>query len=329
MTQDLARDDGGFGRFCVVGLGNHARTKLIPALVANGQQIAGLVTRRHDGDLPGTPVFAQIGEALAALPPDTVFVIATPPALHFDQAAAVIKAGRDLIIEKPAFVTKRNAIEALDEAKRQGTVVVEAFMHRHTQLYRRLMEFWPAERKVIDAIDVDFLIPSLPPGNFRQGDAIECSGLYDIGCYALSLLTDLNLPLQALDVTDVDCPGQFDKEAVELEGLLAGTRAKVRIGVSEAYVNRVSFRNRDGQTTEFSPFFYGRSGEKVISHGAMPVTRQEIIRDKNAFEEMFAVPRRVWFDSQSERAQPMIEVTANLERLGRALTMRRKKALVS
>src|SRR4051794_10368864 len=97
-----------FQRFCIVGLGNHALTKLIPAIIANGQQIAGFVTSRpNSADVPSGPIFRRLDEALSALPSDTVFVIATPPAIHFDHAMLAINAGRDVFVEKPAFVTKR------------------------------------------------------------------------------------------------------------------------------------------------------------------------------------------------------------------------------
>ena len=71
-------------------------------------------------------------------------------------------------------------------------------MHRHTGLYHRLLTSWREEGAAIVAIDAAFLIPEMPAGTFRQRADIACSSLYDIGCYAISLLADLGLPLQAL-----------------------------------------------------------------------------------------------------------------------------------
>src|SRR6516162_9613300 len=132
MTGSLEGDR--FSRFCVIGLGNHARTKLIPALTANKQQVVGVVTSQS---YTGAPNFRCLEEALSILPSDTVFVISTPPAMHFEQALLVTKAGFDLILEKPAFVTRRDALEIVAESTRGGTVLAEGFMHRYTELYRR------------------------------------------------------------------------------------------------------------------------------------------------------------------------------------------------
>jgi hypothetical protein len=312
---------GRFQRFCIVGLGNHARTKLIPALTANGQEIAGLVTR-GDG-MQGVFRFPNVDEAIAALPQDTVFVIATPPTMHSAQAILAIRAGRDVIVEKPAFVTEQEAQDCVAEASRQGSILVEGFMHRHTQLYRRLVEFWHARRSSMKAIEATFLIPEMPAGTFRQEPDVACSGLYDVGAYPLSLLSDLDLPLQDLRIDAVDFPGDQAREAVHLAGVLGEIRRDIRIGVNAAYANRVSLHTAGGAVAEFSPFFYGRPGDRTISQSIGPDTTSETIRDLDAFQEMFAVPRNIWQESQAIRSMRMIDVAAALERLGASLSATR------
>src|SRR5687768_8951816 len=101
-------------RFCVVGLGGHARTKLIPAIEANGQQLAGVVTSAASSPV-AAPAFTTVEQAIAALPGDTVFVIASPPGAHASQALAALAAERDVVVEKPAFVATAEA-EAASEA---------------------------------------------------------------------------------------------------------------------------------------------------------------------------------------------------------------------
>jgi hypothetical protein len=309
-----------------VGLGNHARTKLIPALAANEQEIVGLVTRSdgyHD-----IPLFRHLDDAIAALPEDTVFVIATPPAMHFGQAMSVIRAGRDVIVEKPAFVTEHEAREAVAETARRGSILIEGFMHRHTELYRRMSKIWRAERQSIEAIDITFLVPEMPAGTFRQDADIACSGLYDVGAYALSLLSDLDLPLQNLQIDGVDFAGNPAKEAVRLTGVLGKIRGTVRVGVNAAYVNKVLLQATGGDATEFSPFFYGRPGDRVISRKLKSNGYSEIVRDGNAFQEMFAISRHVWHESQSQRTTKILEVVAALQRLGNSLAAIRQRSRI-
>jgi predicted dehydrogenase len=298
-----------WARFCIVGIGGHARSKLIPALRANGQQIAGLVSGQPPDALPCGPVFATLEEALAALPGDTAFVIATPPALHFEQAAMAIAAKRDAIVEKPAFVTERDAREIARRCEAAGLVLVEAFMHRHTLLFARLLAFWEAKRERIRALAIAFVVPSLPAGTFRQAGTIESSSLYDIGCYGLSLLADLNLPLDGLHLAR-------GGEAIDLAGRLDGIDVTLRIGVAASYQNSVELRTDDGTVTQFSPFFYGRPGDKRIETRTEGTAGQEIFADVNAFEAMFDVPRPVWQASQAARLARTIAVSRRLEQLG-------------
>src|SRR4029078_2259643 len=109
--------------------------------------------------LPDAPIFETIGKALAQVPSDTVFVIATPPAGDFDQILWVIRGGRDTIVENPAVVAAEDAVTALAETKERGSVLVEAFMHRHTELYRRALAYWRDAHDAIEAVEADFVIP--------------------------------------------------------------------------------------------------------------------------------------------------------------------------
>lgn len=316
--------NGRFEHFCVVGLGNHARTKLLPALAANGQLVAGLVTRGDTQGLPDAPVFPDIETALEKLPARTVFVIATPPSLHFAQAMPIIRAGRDVIVEKPAFASRVETVEAAEEASRSGSVLVEAFMHRHTRLYTELVDAFRNEAPVT-GLRAEFIIPEMPTsGTFRGAPDIACSSLYDMGCYPLSLLSDLGLPLDRLAVTHVDHPGDPGREAVRIAGPAAGIDVEISIGVGPSYANRVSINSLAGRSMSFEPFFFGRPGERRMVISTTSSVSERKIPETAAFEAMFAVTRPVWLAGQGERLGRMIDVATALERLGGALATFRK-----
>lgn len=312
-------------RFCIVGLGGHARTKLIPALRANGQDIVGLVSRQDPGQLPCGPVFASMEDALAALPAETAFVIATPPALHFGQARLAIAGGRDVIVEKPAFVTGEQAKDIADLCAATGALLVEAMMYRHTILHARLLELWRARRDDVVELSISFLIPANPEGTFRQDGTIASSGLYDIGCYALSLLADLGLPLDDLELARVDRPGQ-EREAIELAGTVDGVRATVRVGIGDAYLNQVSLGMADGATISCRPFFFGRPGDRWIVTERDGRAREEMLTDGDAFQAMLNVPRSAWRESRAGRLARLLSVTGRLAALGADLGAWRERA---
>ncbi|MBL0968880.1 MAG: Gfo/Idh/MocA family oxidoreductase [Brevundimonas sp.] len=311
-----------FRSFCVVGLGNHARTKLIPALIANGQSVVGLVSRRGAEDLPDAPVFPDVGAAHASLPVGTVFVIASPPMAHFGQVAPLLSEGRDVIVEKPAFISRDEVERAGEAAARSGSVLVEAFMQRHTNLHGELVRMW-REGEPVRRIEIEFLIPEMPTvGTFRHGSDIAASSLYDMGCYPLSLLTDLGVPLEQLEVRQVDHAGDPARESVCVGGRLADVEVDIRIGVGPVYANKVVLETRNGDRAGFSPFFYGRAGDRRIESGAT----SRLLPEGNAFEAMFAVERSAWLSDQPARIARMIEVATALERLGGSLATFRRNA---
>ena len=291
-------------RFCVVGIGGHARTKLIPAILANGQTVTGLVSRQPAESLPAFPVFATVGEALAALPRDVVMVIASPPSLHYAQVCQALDSGFDVIVEKPAFLTTAEAQDITDRCAANDRVLVEAFMQRHSGLYRHLLDHCTANS--VAALDISFLIPWVPSGTFRTASDIGASSLYDIGCYILVLLADLGLELGALDIINVRNAGTVS-EALKMSGLLGGTNVSAHIGVDREYRNSVIVRLASGNETSFHPVFYGRAGFRTIGDVSF--------EEHDCFEAMFAVPRNIWLSNQSARFDAMIAVTARLEQL--------------
>ena len=305
-------------RYCVVGVGGHARNKLIPALLANGQQVLGLVSAQSPDMLPCGPVFDNIDSALVALPNTTIFIIATPPALHFQQVRSAVEAGRDVIVEKPAFVSADDAREIAAICQVQGTIVVEGLMHRQTELYQRFIEYWITHRSRIDAMKAVFLIPEVPSGTFRQEGSIASSCLFDMGCYVISLLTDLLLPLVDLRLVHVSHHGQILKE-INICGVLDGVKISLKIGVAATYQNVVELRTRDGETARFLPFFYGRPGERCIILGSHGTIKKEVLVEVDAYQAMFVVPRSQWLADQAARCANMIAVATSLEALGHEL----------
>lgn len=304
-------------RFCVVGIGGHARTKLIPAILANGQTLAGLVSRKAAADLPEAPLFATPEEALGGLPADTVFVIASPPTSHFGQAMTFLAAGRDVIVEKPPFVTAEEARTAVATAERAGAILVEGFMNRYTATYETFLADWAAASPV--AVECSFTIPAAPAATFRVESRIGSSNLYDMASYLLAALLDAGLSLEGLSLDGVDQAGEPDRERLHLSGQLGEIAVRAIVGVDTAYVNRLSLTRADGTVLAYEPFFYGRAGPRRLSVAGQGPTRERTIEDEDAFRSMFAIPPRAWRDAQPTHHARMISLTEQLERLGAEL----------
>jgi predicted dehydrogenase len=62
----------------------------------------------------------------------SVVVIATPGYLHHEMALAALRAGKDLVLEKPMALNYRDAMEIKREAERTGRIVAVGMQRRYT-----------------------------------------------------------------------------------------------------------------------------------------------------------------------------------------------------
>ncbi|MCT4786578.1 Gfo/Idh/MocA family oxidoreductase [Exiguobacterium aestuarii] len=111
----------------LVGFGFSANTFHLPFLKAiDTFEVSGVVSSRPEevqGELPGATVYASLEEALQS--DATLYVITTPSHLHKEMIVDCLKAGKDVLVEKPAFLTTEEGYELMElEAKSRGIVNV-------------------------------------------------------------------------------------------------------------------------------------------------------------------------------------------------------------
>lgn len=111
----------------LVGFGFSANTFHLPFLKAiDTFEVSGVVSSRPEevqAELPGATVYASLEEALQS--DATLYVITTPSHLHKEMIVDCLKAGKDVLVEKPAFLTTEEGYELMElEAKSRGIVNV-------------------------------------------------------------------------------------------------------------------------------------------------------------------------------------------------------------
>jgi predicted dehydrogenase len=134
------------------------------------------VVARH----PGVRLFDDPAELIACPDLDAV-VVATPVATHYDLGLAALKAGKDVLIEKPLAATGAEAEMLVDVARRGRRVL----MVDHTYVYAG------AVRKIAELIDAGEL------GEVRYYDSLrinlglfqsDVSVLWDLAIHDIALL---------------------------------------------------------------------------------------------------------------------------------------------
>jgi predicted dehydrogenase len=81
---------------------------------------------------------------------DTVY-IASPNSLHFKQAKQGILAGKNVIVEKPAFSTPEEMAEIIELANQEQVLFFEAARNIHEKSFDTIAEFLPEKGNIIGA----------------------------------------------------------------------------------------------------------------------------------------------------------------------------------
>ncbi|WP_100334100.1 Gfo/Idh/MocA family oxidoreductase [Bacillus alkalisoli] len=111
----------------LVGFGFAAKVFHLPHLVHSEKfEVAGVVSRsgasKEYGDVSSVPVYATLDEALTQSDA-TLYIITTPSNMHVDMMKQCIRAGKDILVEKPAFLTVEEGEELIQLAEKSESVV--------------------------------------------------------------------------------------------------------------------------------------------------------------------------------------------------------------
>lgn len=264
----------------LVGFGRHAAKTMLPAiqeLVFEDLSIY-VVTRKQDQVIP---VFRSLTLALEYLMPyrnDTLFILTSPPSVHFEQAALISGAGFDVSIEKPCFL-KQTEVRSLMADSSRGKIF-ELVMYRHSELWEIFR--CDVETFDVDTIDCEFIFPQIAKGTFRSEAQPETSLLVDAGIYFIDLLVEIGwTPREIERLETYDGDGDFWFRFLCEEGCLVG---RVKIGGEYKNSVTVSFAS---QHVVYTPFFYGRPGVRTRTiYSQTESINQTEISECNSFGRM-------------------------------------------
>lgn len=300
--------------FCIVGIGRHAKERIIPALENNGKKILGYVSSKKDNFLPS---YNDLLLSYKSIPKDAVYVVCSPPRNHFEQALSILNSGRSVIIEKPAFMNAKEAAVVLDLCQKNNLIFVEAFMYQYTKLFNKFIIYWNVNINYIKNINISFLIPKFPLSTFRDNNLILETVLYDIGCYPISLLVDVGFSIDNLVISNYSFNSNLMK--LDIANIERNININISIGISPVYQNYVELETFDKKKIIFSKFFHGLSINKTIIYQDSKNSYIDRFTDLNGYENMFNIPSRNWIENQNLRFSKIIKSTTLLEFISKQL----------
>src|ERR1035437_7726131 len=181
-------------RWLVIGIGDIARRRVIPAILAEPRsRLQALLTRdpQKAAAYPGVEVFTNLEVALLVSPIDAVY-IASPVSLHAPQAIASLQAGKHVLCEKPTALNFSAAQSMVAAARVHQRLFAVAY-------YRRLYPKLIRARQLISegAIGQPLLAEANCHGWFSKDDPDQArywlfnplmaggGPLYDIACHRI------------------------------------------------------------------------------------------------------------------------------------------------
>ena len=124
-------------------------------------RLAAVYSRRLDtaqkfGEKYGDVEYATDLDTFFGLEHVNTVYIASPNSLHFEQAKQGILAGKNVIVEKPAFSTPTEMDEIIELANQKRVFFFEAARNIHEKSFKTIADFVPAKDQIIGA-DFSFM----------------------------------------------------------------------------------------------------------------------------------------------------------------------------
>jgi NDP-hexose-3-ketoreductase len=182
---------------------------------------------------------------------DAVYV-PVPPALHLPWGLEVLRAGKHLLLEKPAATSADEARQLVDEAGARGLVLRENFTFLHHGQHRTVRDLLAAGRLgTVRTLSAAFCFPGMPADDIRYvarlgGGALLDAGVYPIRVAQLLFGADLRVTGSTLRIDPergVDVAGQ----ALLVSG--DGVLIDAQFGFQHTYGSRYSVWGSTGRLT--------------------------------------------------------------------------------
>ena len=301
--------------FCIVGFGNHAQSKIIPAIKKTNGKIVGIVSGKSNLNNNYT-FYSTLSKALLKVEPDTTFILCSPPDLHYLQTLEIIKNKHNVFVEKPVAISLLELKEIIKLSNEKKTFFVENFMYEYSKFYINFINFWNLEKNNIKKIDIKFTLPKLPVNTFRHKINNYPVNLYDIGCYAINLTNNLSNEAK-YQISKIWNKGEIDNEKIILISKAHMAEVKITFGLDESYKNLVKVTTLNKQQFRFEPFFFGREGYRTLKEINQTKIIENTIYDQDCFKTMFEKSSKYWIDTQESRNKVMLNNLSSLENLSK------------
>jgi len=262
----------------ILGYSQIVRRRVIPAL--GGLKDFSRVDIAFWGpdapaERPVTPngrLFEDFAPALAQSEAELVYV-STVNSAHAEWVRKALESGRHVCVDKPAFLSLKDAEAAADLASRKGLCLAEATVYAsHPQIAAVQGLFAPPNAGPL-RLTVLFSVPPFPPENFRYEKKLGGGALYDMGPYAAS-------------VSRLILADRPDEVLCRINSRRGGDGVETSFSVLASYSGGRSFAGHFGFDTEYKNYLNVLGPDRSVEMNRVFTTPADLpneikVREKN------------------------------------------------
>ena len=248
----------------IIGLGNHTKTKILPALEKLCIPVFGIITSSNRKYYKKIKTFNNLDSVLDKFQ-ITHCIISTTPSEQVKYILRLDTLQIKIFVEKPAFVSKFD-FNFVRSSMRQNSFVTEGFMYRYSTGFNHFENYFKNFNNDQYEIYLKFILPNEEgkfSGSFRNMKGMKHSILYDIGSYIFDFLWALELRDFNIDQIDIE---SFENKilktismSINLNNKKFSQKIYVSFGYNSMYKNDLAFISRYNNY-KVSPIFWGRKG---------------------------------------------------------------------
>lgn len=244
-------------RFGVLGASRFAMRRMLPALAElPGAALTAIASRDiHRAENAAAPYDATAVQGYEALlrrdDVDAVYV-PLPASLHAQWAEAALRAGKHVLVEKPATTQPEHAARLVELAQGAGLALMENIMfvhhHQHAAVRTLVKDGRIGELRSFQA---GFGIPRLAATDIRYAPELDGGALWDVGIYPLrAALHFLGHDLEVLGAhLTRGAHQQVDTAGAALLSTPSGITAQVAFGLDHGYRSFYELWGSEGRIT--------------------------------------------------------------------------------
>ena len=261
-------------------------------------------------------------EEMVKDPDIKLIYIATPHAMHYENAKLCIEHGKNVLIEKAFTANAKQAKELIELAQKEKVFVAEAIWTRYMPGLRMIRDMI-AEGRIgeVDSVEADFSVP-ISHVKRMYDPALAGGALLDLGIYTLTFasmfLGDDIVSVRSrclkystgVDATDhIELLYKDGRQAFLRTSMVSGRRNEGKINGTKGYIevtnlnslDRIQVFNVDGQPQETIEVQLKVNGyeyevlvcKKAIEEGRLECTEMPLAKTLEMMERMDEL-RREW-----------------------------------